>query len=210
MEADGVAIKRAEFPFGRQCSRRSARAGSTTPIAARAADLRASGSREPALGSGDSRARSWAGDRRAGRFGDQDFPPISKARRLGSPKAPARVICSSRCESAPSVKPAGFKSFKELPRRSAAGPPPANSQICFESRDKAIQLVLRRSPVALVPFLNETKARQRNSRENDGFGREYHAVNGGRVRQVGLDISKINTESDRIWRLRAHVLFQIE
>ncbi len=52
------------------------------------------------------------------------LPPISKARRLGSPKAPARVICSSRCESAPSVKPAGFKSFKELPRRSAAGPPP--------------------------------------------------------------------------------------
>ena len=65
--------------------------------------------------------------------------------------------------------------------------------ICFESRDKAIQLVLRRSPVALVPFLNETKARQRDSRENDGFGREYRAMNGGRVRQIGLDISKINT-----------------
>lgn len=68
--------------------------------------------------------------------------------------------------------------------------------ICFESSDKAIQLVLRRSPVALVPFSNETKARQRDLRENNGFGREYHAMNRGRVRQDGLDISEINTERD--------------
>jgi len=69
--------------------------------------------------------------------------------------------------------------------------------ICFESSDQAIQLILRRSSVTLVPFPNETETRQRNSREDNGLDREYHAVNCGRVRQNGLDISHINTESDR-------------
>jgi hypothetical protein len=69
--------------------------------------------------------------------------------------------------------------------------------ICFESSDQAIQLILRRSSVTPVPFPNETKTRQRNSREDNGLDREYHAVNCGGVRQNGLDISQINTESDR-------------
>src|SRR5271167_1300482 len=66
------------------------------------------------------------------------------------------------------------------------------ARICFESSDQAIQLGLRRSSVTLVPFPNWTKTRQSNSRENNGLDSKYDAVNCGRVRQNGLDISQIN------------------
>jgi hypothetical protein len=69
--------------------------------------------------------------------------------------------------------------------------------ICFESSDEAIQLMLRRSSVTLVPFSNETKTRQRNSREDNVLDREYQAVNCGRVRENGFDITEVNAESNR-------------
>ena len=68
--------------------------------------------------------------------------------------------------------------------------------ICLETSDQAIQLILGRSPVTFIPFADERKARERNARQSNGLSREYHAVNGGRVRQNGLDITQIDTESD--------------
>ena len=45
--------------------------------------------------------------------------------------------------------------------------------ICLESSDQTIQLILRRSSVALIPLPNETKPCERNARQNDGLDREY-------------------------------------
>jgi hypothetical protein len=44
---------------------------------------------------------------------------------------------------------------------------------------------------------NETKTRKRDPRQSDGLSRECYSVNCGRVRQDGLDVTEINTESDR-------------
>jgi hypothetical protein len=68
--------------------------------------------------------------------------------------------------------------------------------ICLEASDQAIQFILSWSPVAFVPFARERKTGERNARQSNRLSREYHAVNCGRVRQNGLDITQIDTESD--------------
>ena len=68
--------------------------------------------------------------------------------------------------------------------------------ICFETSNQAIQLILSRPPVTFIPFADERKTGERYARQSNGLGGEYYAVNGGRVRQNGLDITQINTQSD--------------
>ena len=57
----------------------------------------------------------------------------------------------------------------------ADDPPNGNllKGICLESSDQTIQLILCRPSVALVPFPDETKPRERNARQDDGLDREY-------------------------------------
>jgi hypothetical protein len=66
--------------------------------------------------------------------------------------------------------------------------------ICFEGGDQMIQFILRRSSIPLMPLPNETKSGQRNARQDDRLDRKHYAVNGGCVRQNGLDVSKVNPE----------------
>jgi hypothetical protein len=145
-------------------------------------------------------ARSLLLDDRAGVVASD----VEQRNALVIPGLPARILAISNKEHLfmrVEVRPFNSADFV-LPHRGcdskADDPSDRNllAGICVESSDQAIQLILSRSSVTLVPFANETKTRQRNSREDNGLYREYYAVNCSRVRQNGLDISQINTKSN--------------
>jgi len=54
--------------------------------------------------------------------------------------------------------------------------------IRIESSDQAIELILRRAPLALITFPDEPKPRKRNACQGYVLYGDDHAINGGCVR----------------------------
>lgn len=81
--------------------------------------------------------------------------------------------------------------------------------IPFECCNEAVEVILRWPPVSLVALSDETKSRKCDAGEANAFRRSTDPMNGCGVAQDCLNISEINSQSDRTGALSSALLSEL-